>query len=393
MPHFVLDARTATPHFPGIGRYVSSLAQAITPLMEPGERLTILHHPAHPAVGPRPDQPILPARPARCTRARVAHGTGDGTGETGATVEALPCAVSPFSLSQQIILPRLLRRLGADLYHSAYILMPYAPGVPTLLTVYDLIPLLFPQQSTVRARLLIRWSTRLALRAAKEVIAVSDATRRDYLSRFHVPAERIRNIPLAVDPVFRPQTADRLALVRARYGLPERYVLYLGSNKPHKNLVRLVEAWGMLQPQSSQLVVAGPWDPRYPAPHLRAEAVGLGDSIRWLGPVAEPDLPALYSGALLFAFPSLYEGFGLPVLEAMACGAAVVCSNSSSLPEVASDAALLADPLDTRQLAAAMAQALSDESLRQQMREKGLARAQLFTWEQTARQTLDIYRN
>lgn len=363
MPHFVLDARTATPHFPGIGRYVTCLARAMAPLLEPGERLTILHHPARPLAAEPPGG-----------------------------LQGIPCAFSPFSPAQQVTLPRLLRRLRADRYHSAYILMPYAPGVPTLLTVYDLIPLLFPQQSTPRARLFIRLATRLALHAAARVIAISNATRRDYLVHFRVAPERIQTIPLAADPAFRPQTAEVTARVRAQYGLPDRYLLYLGSNKPHKNLVRLVEAWGMLQPQSLPLVIAGAWDPRYPAPRQRAEALGLGNSILWLGPVAEADLPAIYSNALLFTFPSLYEGFGLPVLEAMACGTPVVCSNASSLPEVVGDAALLADPLDTDALAAAIAHALRDESLRQELRARGLARARLFTWEATARQTLAAYR-
>jgi alpha-1,3-rhamnosyl/mannosyltransferase len=271
--------------------------------------------------------------------------------------------------------------------------MPYRPGVPTVLTVHDLIPIHFPQQSTTRARLLFRHATLLALRAARHVIAVSEATRQDALVQFGIPAARITAIPHAADPAFRPQPPEVVAAVRARYALPINYALYLGSNKPHKNLLGLVEAWGMLRPQPVPLVIAGAWDSRYPAPRQRAEALGFGDGIRWLGSVPEPDLPALYSGALLFVFPSLYEGFGLPVLEAMACGAAVVCSNSSSLPEVASGAALLADPLDTRALAATMAQVLGDESLRRQMQEKGLARAQHFTWEQTARRTLDIYRN
>jgi alpha-1,3-rhamnosyl/mannosyltransferase len=191
-----------------------------------------------------------------------------------------------------------------------------------------------------------------------------------------------------------------VAAVRARYDLPERYLLYLGSNKPHKNLERLVEAWALLQPQPAALVIAGSWDSRYPEARQRAAALsrspaplaGLERQLLWLGPVPEADLPALYSGALLFVFPSLYEGFGLPVLEAMACGTPVACSNTSSLPEVAGDAALLANPLDTQELARAMRTALEDESLRQEMSEKGLKRAQGFSWLRTAQRTLETYR-
>jgi alpha-1,3-rhamnosyl/mannosyltransferase len=366
MTHFVLDARTATPHFPGIGRYVTNLARAMEPLLAPDEHLTILHD---------PDQ-------------RLAL-----TASTA--VRLLPVGASPFSLAQQWALPRLLRHLSADLYHSAYFLMPYAPspeGVPTLLTVYDLIPLLLPQQSTLRARLLVRWAVRLALRAAQRVIAISEATRRDFLAHFRLQPEKIQAIPLAADPAFHPQLPDCVVAARARYHLPERYLLYLGSNKPHKNLVRLVEAWALLQPQSMPLVIAGAWDDRYPDARQRAGALSLAGQIHWLGAVPEVDLPALYSGALLLVFPSLYEGFGLPVLEAMACGTPVVCSNSSSLPEVAGDAALLIDPLDTEKLAWTVRLALEDERLRQDLREKGLRRAQSFSWPRTAELSLMTYR-
>jgi glycosyltransferase involved in cell wall biosynthesis len=367
MPHFVLDARTATPHFPGIGRYASNLGRAMAPLLSPDERLTVLHDPAH--------MPPLSALPG---------------------VQMLPVDTSPFSPAQQFVLPRLLARLRADLYHSAYFLMPYAPrprGIPTLLTVYDLIPLLLPQQSTLRARLLARWANRLALRAAQRVLAISDATRRDYLTQFRLPAEKIQSIPLAADSAFVGQSAERVAAMRSRCGLPERYVLYVGSNKPHKNLGRLVEAWARLKRRHEPLVVAGAWDAHYPEPRQRAAALGLENEVRWLGPVPDEELPALYSGALLFIFPSLYEGFGLPVLEAMACGTPVVCSNGSSLPEVAGEAALFVDPLSTEALVTTMSLALEEESLRQEMSAKGLKQAQRFSWLKTAQRSLEVYRS
>ncbi|MEJ5198743.1 MAG: glycosyltransferase family 1 protein, partial [Anaerolineae bacterium] len=292
-----------------------------------------------------------------------------------------------------------------------YYLMPYRPGVTTVLTVYDLIPLLFPEHSTPRARLLFRWTTALALRAAKVVIAISEATRADFLARFRLAAERIVAIPLAADPIFRPQPADAIAAVRARYGLPERYILYLGSNKPHKNLLRLIEAWRLaitsFQLPASSLIIAGAWDARYPEPRARAEALGVGDRVRFLGPVAGADLPALYAGAALFVFPSLYEGFGLPVLEAMACGAPVVCSNVASLREVTSppgplsyeergseeaSAALLVDPLDVGALADAIRRVLADPALADELRARGLAQAARFSWARTAQETLAVYR-
>jgi glycosyltransferase involved in cell wall biosynthesis len=402
-PHYILDARTATPHFPGIGRYVTNLARALMPLLTPDERLTILYDPAHPINLPPSD-----------------------------AVRTVPLAVSPFSLAQQWAVPRLMRSFHArggdipassaqllvpSLYHSPYVAMPYLPGVPALLTVYDLIPLRYPAYSTARARLLIRWMTRLALRATRHVIAISDFTRRDFMAEFGLHPEQITAIPLAADPVFQPQPPAATAAVRTRYDLPERFVLYLGSNKPHKNLTRLVEAWQMANSKwhtaDSKLVIAGAWDERYPEARDLANSSGAKTSPEndqlpassfqlpiWLGRVPETDLPALYAAATAFAFPSLYEGFGLPVLEAMACGTSVICSNTSSLPEVAGDpsagsgqaAARLVDPLDTAALADAIGRVLTDDDLRAGLRRRGLAQAARFSWEQTAAATLAVYR-
>ena len=289
--------------------------------------------------------------------------------------------------------------------------MPYAPGMPTVLTVYDLIPLRYPEQSSRRARRLAHLTNSLALRAADVALAISEATRRDYLAHFRVPAERIVTAPLAADPAFRPQPDAAVAALRARLAPPERYVLYLGSNKPHKNLVGLIEAWHIARSKSANrqigksadhasritchaphLVIAGAWDDRYPEARQRVAALGLGDCVTFLGPVTGADLPALYAGAELFVFPSLYEGFGFPVLEAMACGTPVICSNVSSLPEVAGSAALQVDPRETDALAAAMERVLGDTALRQSMRREGLAQAGRFSWTRTAQQTLAAYR-
>ncbi len=340
MPHFVLDARTATPHFPGIGRYVRSLAAALPPLLAPAERLTLL---------------VDPVRPLAI----------EG-------VQAVPLDASPFSAGQQWQAPRALRSLGADLYHSPYYLMPYRPGAPAVLTVYDVIPLRFPQFSSRRSRLLFRLTSRLALRTARHVIAITENARHDFIAEFGVRPERITAIPLAADPAFCPQPAAALQAVREKHDLPERFVLYLGSNKPHKNLVGLVQAWAGLGGEA-QLVIAGAWDPQHPEARLLAES--LGDRVRWLGPIPEADLPALYAAATVFVFPSFFEGFGLPVVEAMACGTPVICSNVTALPEVAGDAALLVDPGDSRALTVALGRVLADEGLRAELRARGLARA------------------
>ncbi len=191
--------------------------------------------------------------------------------------------------------------------------------------------------------------------------------------------------------------------------MPERFVLYVGSNKPHKNLTGLVTAWAELirgpgamsgtqtatpggdAASGAELVIAGAWDPHYP--EARQLADSLGDSrIRWLGPVADADLPGLYAAATVFVFPSRFEGFGLPVIEAMACGTPVICSNVTALPEVAGDAAILIDPEDTAGLAEALGRVLQDEALQDDLRERGLRRAADYSWERTAAQTLEVYR-
>ena len=372
--HVALDARTATDHFPGIGRYVVNLAHALARIA-PGLPISLLYGPSA-----NPTRLSLPALPR------------------------LDCSASPFSLRQQWVVPGQLRRARAALYHSPYYLMPYRPGVPTIVTVYDLIPLVHPQYFSAAQRLIYRLAHLLALQTADIILAISQATKADLIRYCHLSPERVVVTPLAADAHFTPQSPESIASVRQRYALPGNYVLYFGSNKPHKNLVRLVEAFGKSQIGNRKLVlsyvegseialvIAGHWDARYPQAKAMVERLALADRVVFLGPVPEEDLPALYSGATLFVFPSLYEGFGLPVLEAMACGAPVICSNTSSLPEVVEDAALMVNSLDTEELATAMSRVLADETLRQEMRQKGLAQAARFSWERTARETLAVYR-
>lgn len=370
---YTLDARTATAHFPGIGRYVRNLAAALPPLLVDDERLVILWNPSDPTAW----------NPSALASLQV---------------QIVPAPVSSFSLGQQWKLPRLLRQISqspipspqSPIFHSTYYLMPHRPGIPTLLTVYDLIALLHPQTVSLRARLFFRVTTRLALAASERIVTISASARDDLLAHFPVDPRRVTPIPLAADPRFRPQLADEIARVRAKYNLPDRYIFYLGINKPHKNLPRLVEAYAQLAIRNSQLVIAGAWDDRYP--ESRALAAPLGDAVRFLGPVDDADLPALHSAATLFAFPSLYEGFGLPVLEAMACSAPVVCGNRSSLPEVAGDAAVLVDPTDTDAISAAIRRVLEDDDLRRTLSEKSLAQAATFSWQRTAAETLAVYR-
>ncbi len=365
---FCLDARTVHPHFPGVGRYAASLAVALAACIDASEQLVVLRDSGQSSAWPPADT-------------------------MGAHVQIVDVPLSPFSVRQQWVVPHLLRHLGVTLYHSPYYMMPFWPGVPTVVTLHDLIPLRYPHLFTREQRLVYRIATRLAVRAARRVVTVSAAAAQDISDLLRVPAERVVVIPAAADPTFRPQSASAIAATRGRLSLPPRYALYVGTNKPHKNLVRLIEAWARVHVGDATLVIAGVWDARFPEAQRRAAALGVSDSVHFLGRVAEADLPALYAGALLFVFPSEHEGFGLPVIEAMACGVPVACSSAASLAEVAGEAALHFAPHDVESMAAAIGALLADTDLRAEMSRRGTARAAQFSWATAAHLTLAVYRD
>ncbi|GIV97828.1 MAG: glycosyl transferase family 1 [Herpetosiphonaceae bacterium] len=370
-----IDARPCTDHFPGIARYIAGLLQGFADLGTGGNEILVLHDPR--GTSTRFNLPALTA---------------------AAEVELVPVDAGPFSPRQQWLIPLVLHRLRVDLYHATYYLRPYGPlPCPSVTTFYDVIPRRFPGYFPPRTRAIIELTNRLALRRSRRIIAISEATKDDLWIYYQVPQERVSVTPLGIDASFRPQPPEIVADLRRRLDLPERYILYVGSNKPHKNLPRLVRAWKLAREhavaQSVALVIAGHWDPRYPEARELAASLGLGDeAICWTGPVAESDLPALYSGALAFVFPSLYEGFGLPPLEAMACGVPVVTSYTSAMREVAGDSALAVDPHDYHQIAEAILHVLRGQLVRGNLGTLGIGRSRLFTWERTAALTLRAYR-
>ena len=292
--------------------------------------------------------------------------------------------------------PRDLRRRPVDVFHGVTGFELPRRGPWTLVTtVHDLVPLRLPTLVPARHRWAVRTLLGAALRRAQRVIAVSETTRGEILGRYHLPPDRVVVVPEAAAPHFRPPSPSALAATRTRYGLSRPYVLFVGFLEPKKNLGVLLEAVAALRRAGAwgdtELIVVGApgWGPD---PVTRAHALGLGEVVRFVGAVADAELPALYGGALAFAFPSLWEGFGLPALEAMASGAPVVASNRGALPEVTAGAALLVDP-DPQPLAEALAQLLTDPPLRERLRLAGLARAAEFSWERTARETLRVYRS
>jgi glycosyltransferase involved in cell wall biosynthesis len=301
-------------------------------------------------------------------------------------VELRHVDVPTFSLREQFQLPTSNVRI----LHTPYYVKPYAMRVPSVVTIFDLIPLRLPQGSlSWRVRLFFRLAVGLAARTAARVIAPSAATRTDLVTLLNVPREKIDVVPLAADAQFVPQSPAEVERVRAKYRLADEYVLSVGINKPHKNIAALIDAWQSLNETKQTLVIAGAWDARFEHPVVENRK----QRIQFIHDVADRDLPALYSGAAVFVMPSLYEGFGLPPLEAMACGTPVICSNAASLPEVVSDAAILVDPHDVGAIAGAVERVVSDSALRDRLRAQGIAQAAKFSWERAACETYRVYQS
>ncbi|MBI3362361.1 MAG: glycosyltransferase family 4 protein [Chloroflexi bacterium] len=283
-----------------------------------------------------------------------------------------------------------------DLYHSPdFTLPPTLPGTPTLLTVHDLSFVRDPDSAAPGLKRYLDAVVPRSVRRATRVLADSEATRADLMELYRTPPEQITVLYSGVDAAFQP-IADpaALAAVRARCGLGDSaFILSVGTLQPRKNYVRLIRAFAQSWfIDHCSLVIVGSRGWLYDSIFAEVTRLGLEGRVLFPGFVADDDLPALYSAARAFAYPSLYEGFGLPVLEAMACGTPVVTSTASCLPEVAGGAALLADPRDVDGLAAALRRVCEDDNLRRTLIAQGRARAREFTWGRAARQLLDIYR-
>ncbi len=286
-----------------------------------------------------------------------------------------------------------------EVFHAADQL-PYAPpGAATVLTIHDLTTRRFPDMHVAENAALHAVKERFARDCADRIIAVSEATRRDIVSELGIPFERISVVYEAADVRFRPHTPDETRPILARYNLTHgEYVVSVGTLEPRKNYIRLIEAYAVLHAQYAAngrtlppLVIAGGYGWKYEAILTAPERAGIAGTVRFLGRVPDEDLPALLAGARVFVYPSLYEGFGLPPLEALASGTPVVVANTSSLPEVVGDAGVYCDPYNVNDIAHQIDVLLECEDLALRLRRAGVERAKRFSWERAARETLAVY--
>ena len=317
--------------------------------------------------------------------------------ELGPNFRAVVEKSANYSLSEQLNIPRALRREKVTLFHAPHYILPPLVSCRSVVTIHDCIHLMFPQYLPNRfAFAYARTSMALAARRATRIMTVSESSKRDIMRFFGTPSEKIDVIYNAYDLRFAAEPrAEDVERVRERFQLHDEFVLYAGNVKPHKNLERLIEAFHVLRTSGFdqlKLVLIGDEISKYTALRRAVHQHQLHKYVRFLGYMPETTLAVMYRLAGVFVFPSLYEGFGLPPLEAMASGTPVVTSNVSSLPEVAGDAAVLVDPYHPEAIADGIRRVLTDPQLRAELKLKGLARARQFSWETSARRVRDIYR-
>jgi glycosyltransferase involved in cell wall biosynthesis len=361
------DGTTLTPGRTGVGYYTEHLLQHLAAEIEhSGDEIVVISN-----------QPIETASPLpRHVRVHDRH--------------RFPLRIG----WMQTLAARVLDEVQPDVAHFTNGMLPWRARVPTVVTIHDMSLRLYPQCHPLRRRLINRPLLAVAARQARAIVTVSNSARRDMLRLHRLDPARVTVVYEAAGPMFAPVT-DRALLgsVRVRYRLPERFVLYVGTIEPRKNLPRLMEAFsaarGAGAPQ--ELVCTGPygWLSRNLAATI--EKLGLSRVVRFIGYVPMADLPSIYNLSDFLVFPSLYEGFGLPVVEAMACGTPVITSSTSSLGEIASAAALTIDPEDTCALAEAIDRLARSSALRRNLAERGLNRARAFSWQRTAREMLAVY--
>jgi glycosyltransferase involved in cell wall biosynthesis len=301
-----------------------------------------------------------------------------------------------YSFREQIHVPWLLRRERPDVFHAPHYVLPPLTRCRAVVTIHDCIHLMFPQYLPSRAAYVYaRASMWSAARQAHRILTVSEASKRDIIHFFSVPPEKVVVVHNAIEERFgATPSAEAIERVRERYQLNHRFVLYVGNIKPHKNLVRLIEAFAELRTRGDdelKLLIIGDEISKLPALRRAVHSHKLHKHVRFLGYLEDETLAILYRLAAVFVFPSLYEGFGLPPIEAMASGTPVVTSNVSSMPEVTGDAAVLVDPYNVESIVEGIARVLGDPALVAELRRKGIARAREFSWARSVARSREVY--
>ena len=294
----------------------------------------------------------------------------------------------------QIEIARVAHKKRLALIHDPTGCAPlWFASVNRVVTIHDVIPHIYPETSSKLDWMIHHYWLPLIVKRLDAIITISEQSKADLLLHLRAKPEAITVIPPAASPMYRPLESREIEMRLLRLGISFPYILYVGSIEARKNLARLLEAYAQVRSWSKKwkLVIVGAPKWKYSSVFSTLEQLQLTSDVHFTGYVPEEDLPVLYNGASLFVFPSLYEGFGLPVLEAMSCGTPVIASNCASLPEVAGQAALLIDPMDIHTISGAIQQVLGEPDLARSMRQKGIVQAQQFSWDQTARRTIAVY--
>ncbi|VAX18154.1 hypothetical protein MNBD_NITROSPINAE03-700 [hydrothermal vent metagenome] len=299
-------------------------------------------------------------------------------------------------LWESFYLPRLLLNKNVDVFHGPAFMIPLrSVGFRTVVTIHDVVAFTRTETVPKKYALYMRILLKQVVRKVDKIIAPSISTKNDLIKYLNTPEEKIHVVYNAVSPKYSPAAPGHdYGEIKRKFGIRNKYILFAGNLEPRKNLIRLMEAFNMALPKLSgeyQLVICGKRGWLYQDILRTYEKFNLNNEIILTNYVTEQDLINLYQSADIFAFPTLYEGFGFPPLEAMGCGVPVITSNVSSLPEIVGDAAVLVNPLDTGEISEALVTMASSEALREELKEKGLKRSALFSWKDTARKTLDIY--
>ena len=368
-----IDIRTVTPVRSGVGNYVLSLLEGLK-RVSPAEDLFLIGRAVNLEVAGRPSDPGLVHE---TTVSHESHPLGD--------------------LWEHYWLPQVLDKAQVDVLHGPATLIPFSRSShASVVTIHDLVAFLFPETIPRKYAMYMRWLLRRVVERADRIISVSHNTKEDLRQVLGVDPDKVSVVYEAAKPVFQPVSDQGLLDYTSRkYGIDGPFLYHVGNIEPRKNLVRLIKAFLRAKPRlgrATRLVITGQKGWLTSKLYREFSTLELGEDVIFTGYVPHEDLPLLMNAAHAFVFPSLYEGFGLPVLEAMSCGTPVVTSNISSLPEIVGDAAVLVDPQSEESIAQGIIQVVEDTGLHDDLSVRGLKRAKTFSWDRAARETLEVYR-